>query len=165
MSWGVVIVNWLTIGSAEAETNLTTLMSQRTIRNDQSGAKPDLSSCFDAGLQTQYDQPTQQEMQIRTRQASATTAEVPVFYKAVSLKDEGGLLKSDGVRESWIKETACDREAIEVPQLGAPERTWGESSQGWADESKNWASVHDRVVGGERSEESLGPFRHHRLDV
>ncbi|KAF2788086.1 hypothetical protein K505DRAFT_286769 [Melanomma pulvis-pyrius CBS 109.77] len=31
VSWGIIVINWLTIGSAEAESNLTTLMSQRTI--------------------------------------------------------------------------------------------------------------------------------------
>lgn len=31
MSWGIIVINWLTIGSAEAEANITTLMSQKTI--------------------------------------------------------------------------------------------------------------------------------------
>lgn len=167
MSWGVIIVNWLTIGSAEAENNLTTLMSQRTLRADQSGGKPDPSSRFNLGLTVYQDEgPTQQEMQTRTRQASATTAEVPVFYKVASLKDEGGLLRSDGVRESWLKETERSCETMEVPQLREPERAWGESRKGgWAEGSKSWVTVNDRVVRGERSEEGLGPFRQNRLEA
>jgi hypothetical protein len=31
VSWGVIVVNWLTIGSAKAEKNLTTLISQQTL--------------------------------------------------------------------------------------------------------------------------------------
>jgi hypothetical protein len=31
VSWGVLIINWLTIGSAQAEKNLTFLMSQQTV--------------------------------------------------------------------------------------------------------------------------------------
>ncbi|KAF2678934.1 hypothetical protein K458DRAFT_315510, partial [Lentithecium fluviatile CBS 122367] len=31
VSWGVIIINWLTIGSAKAEKNLTTLISQQTL--------------------------------------------------------------------------------------------------------------------------------------
>lgn len=152
VSWGVVIVNWLTIGSAEAENNLTTLMSQRTLRNDQTGPIADSNSRFDVGLTTRRSEPTQQEMQTRIRQASATTAEVPVFYKAASLKDEGDLLGQDGVRESWIQETEI-QQAPEVrqgevgaPKLREPERTWGEPSQGWAEGSKSWITVNDRMV-------------------
>lgn len=165
VSWGVMVVNWLTIGSAEAENNLTTLMSQRTLHNDQPGAKPGPHDRFDIGLTTHNEEPSQQEMQTRTRQASATTAEVPVYYKAASLKDEGGLLKSDGVRESWIKETELRNDSEEIPQLTHPERTWGEPSSGWVEGNKSWVTVNDRVVRGQQSEESLGPFRHHRLDV
>ena len=114
-------------------------MSQRTCRGD----KPDSRGPFDIGLTTHTEEPFQE---MRTRQASATTAEVPVFYKAASLKDEGGLLRDDGVRESWIKETEAD---IEAPKLKEPERTWGESSRGWAEESKTWITVNNRVVRGE----------------
>jgi hypothetical protein len=31
VSWGIIVINWLTIGSAEAEANITTLMTQKTI--------------------------------------------------------------------------------------------------------------------------------------
>lgn len=165
VSWGIIIVNWLTIGSAEAENNLTTLVSQRTIRNDQSGPTLDPISRFDAGLMTHTEELSQQEMQTRTRQASATTAEVPVFYKAASLKDEGGLLGQDGVRESWIQETEVMQESSSAPQLKEPERTWGEPSKGWAEGSKSWITINDRVVRGQMSDESLGPLRHHWLDV
>lgn len=148
VSWGVIVVNWLTIGSAEAESNLTTLMSQRTLRAD--APKFDPTSRFDIGLIAHNEEPSQ-EMKMRTRQASATTAEVPIFYKAASLKDEGGLLrKQDGVRESWNLETG------RVPRLKEPERTWGESSRGWAERSKMWITVNDRVVR-RGSEDSLGP--------
>ncbi|UPX15601.1 uncharacterized protein EKO05_0006044 [Ascochyta rabiei] len=161
ISWGVIIVNWLTIGSAEAENNLSTLMSQRTLRSDAWGSKPDSHIRFDVGLTTHADEPHPQEM--RTRQASATTAEVFVFYNAASLKDEGGLLRQDGVRESWIKETECPPHIAQVPpRLGDPAASWDEPSQGWAEDSKScWVTVtvNDRVVRGQRSEESLGPER------
>ncbi|KAF9700565.1 hypothetical protein EKO04_001637 [Ascochyta lentis] len=158
VSWGVIIVNWLTIGSAEAENNLTTIMSQRTMRPDQNSSNPDAHSRFDAGLTTHTDEPHTQEM--RTRQASATTAEVPVFYKVASLKDEGGLLREDGVSESWIKDVQIvPHDAGAVPRLREPASTWGESSRGWAEGSKSWVMVNDRVVRGQKSEESLGPER------
>lgn len=162
VSWGVIVVNWLTIGSAEAENNLTTLMSQR---NDLSGSKPEPQSRFDIGITTYNEETNQQELQMRTRHASATTAEVPVFFKAASLKDEGGLLDSDGVRESWITETGLVREVQEVPQLTEPERTWGMPSSGWAESSKSWITVDDVAVKGVSCDENLGPFRHHRMDV
>ncbi|KAH6633121.1 hypothetical protein C7974DRAFT_412144 [Boeremia exigua] len=160
VSWGVVIVNWLTIGSAEAEQNLTTLQSQR---NGQPGAKADH---IDTSLVTRDDEPSQQqEMETRTRQASATTAEVPVFYKAASLKDEGGLLRHDGVRESWIQEVEIDVESAHAPQLAEPGENWGESSRGWAEGSKMWITVNDKVVRGQSNEANSGPFRNYRLDV
>ncbi|KAJ8118767.1 hypothetical protein OPT61_g303 [Boeremia exigua] len=165
VSWGVVIVNWLTIGSAEAESNITTIISQRTLRNDPAALKSDPQTRFDIGLTTHTEEPNQQEMQTRTRQASATTADVPVFYNSVSLKDEGGLLKQDGVRESWISQKEVNDETASVPQLREPQRTWGESSRGWAEGSKSWITINDKVVRGQKSEESLGPFRHHRMDV
>jgi hypothetical protein len=143
----VIVVNWLTIGSAEAESNLTTLMSQRTLLN-KPGSKPDPISRFDIGLVV-HNEPAQHEesrkIEMRTRQASATTAEVPVFYKAASLKDEGGLLGSDGVRESWHSETGLvgghlgrgqdweEASSVEhggFSRLKVPECTWGESSKG-----------------------------------
>ncbi|KAF3044391.1 hypothetical protein E8E12_010091 [Didymella heteroderae] len=176
VSWGVIVVNWLTIGSAEAESNLTTLMSQRTLPNGHA-SKPDPISHFDIGLiphKGSSDNEDPQELATRTRQASATTAEVPVFYKAASLKDEGGLLRSDGVRESWNLETGLvgghtsrdesliktgGDESIGLPRLKEPERTWGESSRGWAEGSKMWITVNDRVVRGRDSEESLGTRR------
>lgn len=37
VSWGVLIVNWLTVGSAKAEKNLTTLISQQTIVGSEQG--------------------------------------------------------------------------------------------------------------------------------
>ena len=159
VSWGVIIVNWLTIGSAEAESNLTTLMSQRTLRNDQAGeasgggsSKSNLRAPFDIGLTTHGDnEEHNQEMQVRARQTSATTAEVPVSYKTTSLKDEGGLLRKDGVRESW----RLDMEASEVPKLREPERMWGEDSKGWSEGSKSWTTVNDRVVTGQRSEDDM----------
>lgn len=118
-------------------------MSQCTLRPDAS--KPDPTSRFDIGLVTHTEPANNeesQEMVMRTRQVSATTAEVPVFYKAASLKDEGGLLRSDGVRESWNLKTG------QVPKLKEPERMWGESSRGWAEGSKMWITVNDRVVRG-----------------
>jgi hypothetical protein len=131
-----------------------------TQRNDQSGAKSGHQNT------TTYDgEPNEQELQMRTRQASATTAEVPVFFTAASLKDEGGLLRSDGVRESWIKDTELKREVEVIPQLTGPERTFGESSTGWAEDTKSGLTVSNTFVRGQRSEESLGPLRHHRLDV
>ena len=66
VSWGVIIVNWLTIGSAEAENNLTTLMTQR---NDHSNPKSG-----HLNTTTYNKDPNEQELQMRTRQASATTA-------------------------------------------------------------------------------------------
>ncbi|KAF3050364.1 hypothetical protein E8E11_009084 [Didymella keratinophila] len=166
VSSGVIVVNWLTIGSAEAESNLTALMSQRTLLN-QPSTKPDPVSRFDIGL-VAHNEPAEHEesrrIEMRTRQASATTAEVPVFHKTSSLKDGGGLLENDGVRESWNLETGLvggrlDRgrhwgimeeerrtEDFEVPRLKEPERTWGESSKGWAEGSKMWITVNDRVV-------------------
>ena len=168
VSWGVIVVNWLTIGSAEAESNLTTLMSQRTLLN-QPGTKPDPVSRFDIGL-IAHNEPAEHEesrrIEMRTRQASATTAEVPVFFRAASLKDEGGLLGNDGARESWNLETGIvggrldggrhwgdleeerRTEGFGVPRLKEPERTWGESSKGWAEGSKMWITVNDRVVRG-----------------
>lgn len=166
VSWGVIVVNWLTIGSAEAESNLTTLMSQRTLLN-KPGSRPDPIGHFDIGLVT-YNQSSDLEdsrdTAMRTRQASATTAEVPVFYKAASLKDEGGLLGNDGVRESWNLESEHGGarrsrgrtwgesevsedigENVGAPRLKEPERTWGESSKGWAEGSKMWITVNDRV--------------------
>lgn len=154
VSWGVIIVNWLTIGSAEAENNLTTLMTQR---NDHSNPKSG-----HLNTTTYNKDPNEQELQMRTRQASATTAEVPVFFMAASLKDEGGLLRSDGVRESWIKETELKREVEDTPQL---ERTWGESSTGWAEDSESWLTIGNMFDRGQPSKESLEPPRHHRLDV
>ncbi|KAF2626168.1 hypothetical protein BU25DRAFT_344289, partial [Macroventuria anomochaeta] len=164
ISWGIIIVNWLTIGSAEAENNLTTLMSQRTLRNDQPGSnsKSNPHSRFDIGLITHNEEPSQ-EIQIHARQLSATTAEVPVFYKAASLKDEGVLLRQDGVRESWIKETDTNVEISKAPQLRDPERTWGKSSMGWAEGGKTSITVNDRVVRGQVSEDSLEPVWHFRL--
>ena len=133
-------------------------MSQRTHRGDRFSSKPESRSPFDIGLTTHNEESHQQEMCMR--QTSATTAEVPVFYKAASLKDEGGLLREDGVRESWIKETEVDLEALKASQLKEPERTWGESSRGWAEGSKTWITVNDRHVRDERSDERLGPVRH-----
>ncbi|PVH90042.1 hypothetical protein DM02DRAFT_665634 [Periconia macrospinosa] len=40
VTWCCVIVNWLTIGSAEAEKDLTTLMTQRTPLCPRSGPDP-----------------------------------------------------------------------------------------------------------------------------
>ncbi|KAF2634810.1 hypothetical protein P280DRAFT_523787 [Massarina eburnea CBS 473.64] len=34
VSWGVLIINWLTMGSAQAEKNLTSLMSNQTLREE-----------------------------------------------------------------------------------------------------------------------------------
>ena len=62
--------------------------------------------------------------EMRTRQASATTAEVPVFFKAVSLKDEGGLLRNDGCRESWIEEVEASLHELRTPRLKESERVW-----------------------------------------
>jgi hypothetical protein len=129
-------------------------MSQRTVRDDQFGSKPESHSPFNIGLTIHNEELHQQE--VRTRQASATTAEVPVFYKAASLKDEGGLLREDGVRESWIKETEVDLESFKASQLKEPERTWGESSRGWAEGSKTWVTVNNRLVRDERSDRRLG---------
>lgn len=163
VSWGVIVVNWLTIGSAEAESNLSTLVSQRTILN-KPGSRSDPLGHLDSGLVAR-NKPSElkesQEVAMRTRQASATTTEVPMFYEAASLKDEGGLLRSDGVRESWNLETGhvgghlnrgqdCE-EASGVEDLGFPrlkklERTWGESSKSWAEGSKVWITVNDRIV-------------------
>jgi hypothetical protein len=172
VSWGVIVVNWLTIGSAEAESNLTTLMSQRTLldNNNKPGTKPDPMSRFDIGLGG-INEPVElaesSKIEMRTRQASATTAEVPVFYKAASLKDEGRLLNSDGVRESWHLETGHvdgplnSGQALEeergsddfgaprlAPRLKEPDRIWGESSEGWAEGSKMWITANDRAMRG-----------------
>jgi len=74
VSWCVVIVNWLTIGSAEAERNLTTLMTQRS--KARRSVPPE-----DIGLN------------------STVVSEAPVFFKPMSLKDEGGLLRDSQPQE------------------------------------------------------------------
>ena len=74
VSWCVVIVNWLTIGSAEAERNLTTLMTQRS--KARRSVPPE-----DNGLN------------------STVVSEAPIHFKTVSLKDEGGLLRDLQLQE------------------------------------------------------------------
>jgi hypothetical protein len=162
VSWGVIVVNWLTIGSAEAENNLTSLISQRTIRGPNSNNRPKSNNLahFDIGLSTHAPEDESNAQEMRTRQASATTADVPVFYKTASLKDEGGLLRQDGVRESWIKE--CDEAYDAVSELREPEKSWeGSAGKAWdaAGERKSWVTINDRVVREERSNDSLGPLR------
>lgn len=97
--------------------------------------------------------------EMRTRQASATTAEVPVFFKAVSLKDEGGLLKNDGCRESWVEEIEANSHKLRTPRLKEPERAWEGGFKGWAEGCMSQNTINDRVVREERSEENLGPLR------
>ena len=140
-------------------------MSQRTLLN-KADSNPDPVSRFDIGL-GDINEPVElaesSKIEMRTRQPSVTTAEVPVFYKAASLKDEGGLPGNDGVRESWHLETGQgggrldsgrDREEVEqvehfgVSRLREPERTWGESSKDRAEGSQMWITVNDRVVRG-----------------
>lgn len=162
VSWGVIVVNWLTIGSAEAENNITMLMSQRTLRNDQPSrsSKRDAhsrpNSRLDNGLTT-HDYEPYQEM--RTRQASVTTAEVPVFYMATNLNDEGDFLRHDSVRDSWIKENEVDESDIECSQVREPERTWGANSKGWAGGSKSWVTINDRILSEESYDDTCCPFR------
>lgn len=100
VSWGVIIVNWLTIGSAKAESNLTTLMSQRTLCNNskndvapflrlQGKRKPGLLSTG---------------MEMQSGNFTPPKAQGEMLCEVISFKDEGGLLKNDRVSKVWDAE-------------------------------------------------------------
>ncbi|KAF2125334.1 hypothetical protein P153DRAFT_389497 [Dothidotthia symphoricarpi CBS 119687] len=89
ISWGIMVINWLTIGSIEAEKQLTTLMTQRSVA--QRGGTPDND---DSELQTRYESDTHD---------LGIAVEVPVHFKQASLRDEGGLLGDGNATRDGIQ--------------------------------------------------------------
>ena len=111
VSWGIIIVNWLTIGSAKAESNLTTLMSQRTLCNSNTEVAPflRLQGKRKPGLLST-------EIEMHSGRFPLHKADGEMLCKAISFKDEGGLLKNDSVSKAWDVEMGNEVEE--------PARSW-----------------------------------------